>query len=68
MRHVPGVAHAAHRAGGVAAPALRVGARAAFCVVEVPEPLVAGVPAPDALDALLFAAPMGALPVRFAGG
>ncbi|MBA2962721.1 MULTISPECIES: formimidoylglutamate deiminase [Ramlibacter] len=53
---------------GLAAPALRVGARAAFCVVDAPPPLVAGVAAPDPLDALLFASCATAPAVRFAGG
>jgi formimidoylglutamate deiminase len=52
---------------GMAAPALRVGGRAAFCLLEVPQPLVLGMPAPDALDELLFGAMPGGLPVRFAG-
>jgi formimidoylglutamate deiminase len=52
---------------GTAAPALRVGAKAAFCVVEMQPPLVDGVPAPDVLDELVFASAPAALPVRLAG-
>jgi formimidoylglutamate deiminase len=53
-------------ASGMAAPALRVGARAAFCVVESQQPVVEGVPMPDVLDELVFASAEAALPVRLA--
>jgi formimidoylglutamate deiminase len=52
---------------GLPAPALRVGAPAAFRVLDAPGPLVPGVPPPDPLDALLFASAATASAVRFAG-